>query len=99
MQPRWVALLLMVGDGGVWCCIVALLCVVLPLLHSALPLSHSPLQKLTAPCFLPLPADTLHQNLQEVKDLFEIKRFALFDQVGAGCWVLGVRVDRCRLPG
>lgn len=31
---------------------------------------------------LPLPADTLHANLTEVKDLFEIKRFAMFDQVG-----------------
>ena len=39
--------------------------------------------------FVPLPADTLHQNLQEVKDLFEIKRFALFDQVGAGWWAQG----------
>ena len=26
-------------------------------------------------------AETLHANLVEVKDLFEIKRFALFDQV------------------
>ena len=39
--------------------------------------------------FVPLSADTLHQNLQEVKDLFEIKRFALFDQVGAGWWAQG----------
>ena len=27
------------------------------------------------------PADTLHANLLEVKDEYEIKRFALFDQV------------------
>lgn len=36
-------------------------------------------------------ADTLHANLLEVKDLFEVKRFALFDQVGWAqqrLWVL-----------
>ena len=38
--------------------------------------------------FLPACADTLHANLLEVKDLFEVKRFALFDQVcGLRMWL------------
>lgn len=39
----------------------------------------------------PPTADTLHANLREVQDLFEVKRFALFDQVGA--W--GAGATRC----
>lgn len=51
---------------------------------------------LPSPC-RPFSADTLHANLLEVKELFEVKRFALFDQVrahakrlreGWGCTVL-----------
>ena len=40
---------------------------------------------LLTPVLLPCPADTLHANLAEVRDLFEIKRFAMFDQVCGGC--------------
>ena len=36
-------------------------------------------------------ADTLHANLLEVKELFEVKRFALFDQVGGCCRFAGGR--------